>query len=296
MGLAYENKTNRRQIAAEGGIERVVKAMAAHEGETGVQKAGCWALAELAYEVANQLKIVAEGGIERTVKAMAAHERAASVQKAGCSVLTELCFKSKANQDQIAAEGGIERVVTAMSAHERAAGVQKAGCRALTDLCLENASNYSKVMVQGGVKQVETAMKVHEGVAGVQEVARRALTAFAKMNQKEDPVSPAPLAAPAVLYGCLRLKIVRIFGSSWSDVECNYDGARRHFSCIDRKGNQQQLPDCWVVDLEDRPGKKQHRFDIYCSQRKAPMSFAAGEAEEKQRWVVQLPQKAPAGS
>ena len=48
INLAAENSNNKEVIAAKGGIEAVVEAMAAYESNAGVQEVGCWALGNIA--------------------------------------------------------------------------------------------------------------------------------------------------------------------------------------------------------------------------------------------------------
>jgi predicted hotdog family 3-hydroxylacyl-ACP dehydratase len=140
---------NRGRIAAAGGNDRVVQAMAAHVGVAGVQEQGCVALWNLAANNAeNKNRIAAAGGIDRVVQAMAAHVGVAEVQKRGCGALWKLADNNAENQERIAAAGGIDRVVQAMAAHVGVEGVQEQGCEALWNLA-ENAENQERIAAAG---------------------------------------------------------------------------------------------------------------------------------------------------
>ena len=145
------NAPTRVAIAAKGGIEAVVRAMAAHESSEGVQRAGCAALKNFAaYNDGNKVAIAAKDGIEAILKAMAGHGSSVGVQEDGCWALANIAscesfglYLIRWNAETriaIAAKGSIEAVVRAMGAHESSSGVQAAGCWALQNLAL-NAKN-----------------------------------------------------------------------------------------------------------------------------------------------------------
>jgi hypothetical protein len=74
MNLALNDEENKKKIAAAGGIERVVQAMAAHVTVAIVQQNGCAALMNLASNNdENRKKIAAAGGIEAIKRAKAKH-------------------------------------------------------------------------------------------------------------------------------------------------------------------------------------------------------------------------------
>jgi hypothetical protein len=120
--LAANNAENEKRIAAAGGIDRVVQAMAAHVGVAGVQESGCAALWTLAANDENKERIAAAGGIDRVVQAMAAHVGVAGVQESGCGALANLAANDE-NKERIAAAGGIDRVVQAKKNHPSIAWV-----------------------------------------------------------------------------------------------------------------------------------------------------------------------------
>ena len=64
------------KIAAEGGVEEIVKATRAHSSHAGVQQQGCRALRNLAVNVAdNQEEVAGQGGINVILEAMRANSR-----------------------------------------------------------------------------------------------------------------------------------------------------------------------------------------------------------------------------
>jgi ribosome biogenesis protein Tsr3 len=95
-----------------------------------VQENGCWALATLASNEANQVKIAELTCIEAVLAAMNAHFDSADVQENGCWALATLA-SNEANQVKIAELGGNEAVVAAMNLHRDSIDVQQQGQWAL---------------------------------------------------------------------------------------------------------------------------------------------------------------------
>jgi hypothetical protein len=82
-----------------------------------------------------------------------------------------------------------------------------------------------------------------------------------------------------------------LIGDSWPKAECTYDAETRKFTCTYNSG-EQQLEDCWLVDVKDRPNKKQHRFDIANDNaREATVELAATSGEVKRKWVATMETK-----
>jgi hypothetical protein len=91
--------------------------------------------------------------------------------------------------------------------------------------------------------------------------------------------------------GSLQVKVEgSMCGSSWSEVDCEFSPATQEFSSTDSKGKQQRVADCWVVDVLNREGKKQHRFDVV-SQNSTLVALAAVGGAEKQRWLAAMETK-----
>jgi serine/threonine-protein kinase len=104
------------------------------------------------------------------------------------------------------------------------------------------------------------------------------------------PFLSSPPAAPAILRGRVEMKVKgAVFGSSWLKGTCDYNA--HEFTCIDSTGKERRAIDCWLVDVANREGKRQHRFDIDSDGSQQPMALAAEGAGEKQRWVAAVETK-----
>jgi hypothetical protein len=115
-------------------------------------------------------------------------------------------------------------------------------------------------------------------------------------TQQQESAPPAPPPSTARLTGRLQVKLMgSVFGSSWLDADCLYNPATTEFayaSLAGGKGRQERVGGCWILDVENRPGKKQHRFDVHSRHRvlgsAAVISVAASTEEEKQRWTAAM--------
>jgi hypothetical protein len=84
-------------------------------------------------------------------------------------------------------------------------------------------------------------------------------------NRRLLPHADAP-APPLAIRGRLQFKIRgALFGSSWPEVDCEYNCGTHEFISTDSKGKQERVADCWVVDVLNSC-KKQHRFDVVSAQ------------------------------
>jgi hypothetical protein len=116
----------------------------------------------------------------------------------------------------------------------------------------------------------------------------------------QPPSSPAaPPSPPSVL--CSQMVVKRknkgrrlsmgFIGDSWPKAECTYDADTRKFTCTYKSGDQ-QLEDCWLVDVKDRPNKKKHRFDIANDNAsEETVELAATSGEVKLKWVAAMETK-----
>jgi hypothetical protein len=112
------------------------------------------------------------------------------------------------------------------------------------------------------------------------------------MPLKEDPPAIPPVAAPTIVRGWVEVKTKRIFGrDKWVKAMCEYNPAARKLSCTDSTGKEWRAMDCWLVDVANRYGKRQHRFDIESDGSQRPMALAVEGIEEKQRWVAAVETK-----
>jgi hypothetical protein len=114
-----------------------------------------------------------------------------------------------------------------------------------------------------------------------------------KQQQQHEhlPATP-PVAAPMIVRGRVEVKMKRIFGrDKWLKAMGEYNPAAHKFSCTDSTGKELIAMDCWLVDVANRQGKRQHRFDIESDGSQQPMALAAEGIGEKQRWVAAVETK-----
>jgi hypothetical protein len=107
-----------------------------------------------------------------------------------------------------------------------------------------------------------------------------------QQSASSSPPNAPPIAAIQVVHGCVEVKMKGTFGDKWIKAACEYNPATHEFSSTDSKGKQQRVADCWVVDVPNRSGKRQHRFDIDSDENQQPIALAAESAGEKQQWMV----------
>ncbi len=92
VNLAF-NSNNQITIAARGGIEVIVTALATHCKIENVQHVGCWAFKNLALNVNNRIRIASKGGIVAIWPALKANNSSENVQHFGCWALFDLAIK-----------------------------------------------------------------------------------------------------------------------------------------------------------------------------------------------------------
>ena len=154
---------------------------AAKQAHAEVAKQGCRALANLAFNNAdNQKAIASAGGVEAVVAALRAHGGAhAGVAQHGCWALKNLAI-----DDDIAlaigSAGGVEAIVPALRAHgEGNAEVAENGCTALAYLCWDTTANAAAIAAAvsaGAVPLVEAAVRAHPSNTLLQEWGPTLLT------------------------------------------------------------------------------------------------------------------------
>jgi hypothetical protein len=91
--------------------------------------------------------------------------------------------------------------------------------------------------------------------------------------------------------GSLQVKVEGRLRDSWVRADCEYDSATHEFSSTDSKGKQQRVANCWVVDVPNSFGAKQHRFDVHSVvsyTQGTLVALAAAEGAEKQRWLAMM--------
>jgi hypothetical protein len=189
--LARDSLANRVAIAAAGGIEAAMGAMARFPAEDGdVQKYGCWALGGLARgSLTNAAAIGAAGGRALASAALAAHTahtvdgwREEEVQTYCQSALDviPLAGGAAAQQQFCDGSGGLQtaaershsdpscagdcsgcsaaQVLTAMEAAPEDAAVQRFGCAALANLAYDSPANRAAITDAGGIEAAAGAM------------------------------------------------------------------------------------------------------------------------------------------
>jgi hypothetical protein len=87
------------------------------------------------------------------------------------------------------------------------------------------------------------------------------------------------------LCGSLQVKIKAglYFSDAWLTASCMYNSRTRYFTCTDSKGSTHKATMCEMTGVPNRPGKKQHRFDIGATSDR--IALAASGGKEKQRWL-----------
>jgi hypothetical protein len=88
--------------------------------------------------------------------------------------------------------------------------------------------------------------------------------------------------------GRLQVKVKGRLLGSWLGADCEYNSATHEFSSTDRKGKQQRVADCWVLDVPNSSGKQKHQFDVVSNTQSMPVVLAAVEAGEKRRWLAAM--------
>lgn len=113
-------------IGRANGCELVVTCMRSFPEDAVLQGEGCGALANLAYNPANDAAITAACGIETVNEAMRTHPEVATLQQQGCYALGNLAVDNAAHCDIIGSAGGVDSVLTALHKHAMVTDVQEA--------------------------------------------------------------------------------------------------------------------------------------------------------------------------
>jgi hypothetical protein len=122
--------------------------------------------------------------------------------------------------------------------------------------------------------------------------------------------SPVPVVTSKAkeLVNWLQIKVKGMLGHSWLIATCKYNPATHVFMCTDMKamntqgvlkhpaqGVHLELSNCWMVDVPDRQGKKQQRFNISnASGQKVEVAAHSGGRERlnstklKRVWIMAM--------
>ena len=156
--LAEAAPQRAHMVSAAGGLQAIMKAMAAHADDGELQSHGCAALAALAADERCEAEVADAGGLGAVVKALAAHADDVNLQRRGCDALASIA--SGAHRLAVVDAGGLAAAVNAMAAHVTDAEVQRAGCAVLASLA-RAAGCEEAVVAAGGPLAVVAAMTTH---------------------------------------------------------------------------------------------------------------------------------------
>ena len=151
------NATAKVAIAAAGGIERVLSAMAGHSGDADVQCAALRTLSSLALGNEDNAKQIAEArNINTVLGAMLRHRDVADVQYLSCEILKQVSDNND-NVDRIIKSGGIRLVAAAIGGHAQHPTVQEVAMQTLWHLTKVGSSR----TLSDDVGSIITAMREH---------------------------------------------------------------------------------------------------------------------------------------
>ena len=162
--LAEATPQRAHTVSNAGGLQAIMKAMAAHADDGELQSHGCAALAALAADERCEAEVADAGGLGAVVKALAAHADDVNLQRSGCEALASIA--AGAHRLAVVDAGGLAAAVNAMAAHVTDAEVQRAGCAVLTSLA-RAAGCEEAVVAAGGPLAVVAAMTTHAADVGV---------------------------------------------------------------------------------------------------------------------------------
>jgi len=150
------NATAKVTIAAAGGIQHVLSAMAGHSGDADVQYAALRTLSSLALGNKHNAKQIAEAGnINTVLGVMLRHRDVADVQYFACDILKQVSDND--NADRIIKSGGIGMVVAAVGGHAQHSAVQEVAMETLWHLTTVGSSR----TLSDDVGSIIAAMRSH---------------------------------------------------------------------------------------------------------------------------------------
>ena len=138
-------------VSEHWGVPQIVRAMAVHSRNPGVQEMGCAALRNLtAGYVDNRAEVARVGGVRVVVCALREHTNIAKICDKGIAALGNLCLKNPENRRVIGKEGGVVAILNAMREHSRNEPVIEKGVRTLWDLA-HNRQNVELMNAEEGI-------------------------------------------------------------------------------------------------------------------------------------------------
>ena len=168
--------------AASVAIGSILASMRLHTANVRVQRYGCGALQQLAYQSdTNKALILEADATVDIISAMRLHHASASIQESGCLVLASLVARGSA---LIAEQDGIQAILEGMRLHGEHGVVQRHGCHALLCLACSNADLNSQIADLGAIETIMFAVSNHPEDCQVRAHGSAALWSLAYMNTK----------------------------------------------------------------------------------------------------------------
>lgn len=198
LGAQAKGSDAKREIAAAGGIEAVLRALLAHVGDRDVTAQGFYALRNLAsHNASNKVRIVTSGGYDAIVAGMSAHSDDAEVQQHGVEAIWIIAV-APATKVAAVESGALGAVLSAMSKHSEDSLLQRLGCAALQNIS-DDPSGVRAVLAAGGATAVLAAMSGHPDDAHVQSTGCAALRNMADDDEGREALGVAGAVRAAVL-------------------------------------------------------------------------------------------------
>mmetsp|Transcript_65616 Transcript_65616/g.181170 ORF Transcript_65616/g.181170 Transcript_65616/m.181170 type:complete len:533 (-) Transcript_65616:124-1722(-) len=169
--VAYRSDRGREAVVDAGGVEALVAAMKAHQGDTKVQEQCCGTLGNIAAGEAPECQdtIVEAGAIKQLVEAMNRNQDSPNVQEGAMRTMANVAVGQASRKDDVIGAGALEAIVRAMDKHKARAEVVEAGARVLATVAFGSDKRKDDVIAMGGTAAVVHAMKAHVDNEDVQE-------------------------------------------------------------------------------------------------------------------------------
>ena len=150
-------------------LSKIVVGMQRNSEDKGVQKYGCWTLANLLPNTSkDQIPEITLGVV---LQSMACNRKAATTTSKGLLALQVLMQKDAEYYDLFFSEGGLDLVLQAMKFHCDTIEVQVAACSILKDFTRRSLDFQRAVSAKGGIQLVLTSMTLHKEDHGLQDAA-----------------------------------------------------------------------------------------------------------------------------
>ena len=163
-----------------GVVDEILRAMASHPSQCGVQENGLGLLRILAQHPAHKVRIAEPGGVALVLRALASPAgRTQALAENCCRLVAQLSWGSATVQLRVAAMEGCMALVSTMGAHGSSAAVQEYGCAALRNLASDLDWVRTKAVDTGACGVVLAALNRHHAHVAVLLAACAAVRALA---------------------------------------------------------------------------------------------------------------------